>query len=98
RRLLAAVSGILMTYPVLQMIGHAYLVMKNKSLGVGGALILSLLLVLVPPQDAQIANAQMATSDVKNFRQIEQPTGIKIGVTALGIGLIGLELGWFLFK
>ncbi|MEL6326323.1 MAG: hypothetical protein AAFQ61_05395 [Cyanobacteria bacterium J06626_23] len=40
----------------------------------------------------------MATSDVKNFRQIEQPTGIKIGVTALGIGLIGLELGWFLFK
>jgi len=87
-----------MTYPVLQMIGHAYLVMKNKSLWVGGALSLSLLLALAPPKDAQMANAQMIASDVKNFRQIEQPTGVKIAVTALGVGLIGLELGWFLFK
>lgn len=32
------------------------------------------------------------------FRRIEQPLGLKFGVTLGGIGLIGLELWWFLFS
>ncbi|MEG4802342.1 hypothetical protein QUB63_20815 [Microcoleus sp. ARI1-B5] len=32
------------------------------------------------------------------FRQIEQPLSLKIGVTAGGLTLIGLELWWFLFS
>lgn len=32
------------------------------------------------------------------FRQIEQPISLKIGVTAVGLTLIGLELWWFLFS
>jgi plastocyanin domain-containing protein len=32
------------------------------------------------------------------FRNIEQPLSLKIGVTAGGLTLIGLELWWFLFS
>ncbi len=32
------------------------------------------------------------------FRRIEQPLGVKVGVTAGGIALIGLELWWFLLS
>jgi plastocyanin domain-containing protein len=32
------------------------------------------------------------------FQKIPQPLPVKIGVTAGGIGLIGLELWWFLFS
>ena len=32
------------------------------------------------------------------FRRIEQPLGLKAIVTLGGLGLIGLELWWFLFS
>ena len=32
------------------------------------------------------------------FRQIEQPLPIKLAVTAAGLGLIGLELWWFMLS
>ena len=32
------------------------------------------------------------------FRQIEQPLSLKIGVTAGGLSLIGLEIWWFLLS
>jgi plastocyanin domain-containing protein len=32
------------------------------------------------------------------FRKIEQPLGLKMGVTLGGLGLIGLELWWFMFS
>ena len=32
------------------------------------------------------------------FQRIEQPLGLKVAVTLGGIGLIGLELWWFLFS
>ena len=32
------------------------------------------------------------------FRSIEQPLGLKVGVTIGGLTLIGLELWWFLFN
>lgn len=38
------------------------------------------------------------TSETTQFRRIEQPLGFKIGVTATGLALIGLELWWFLLS
>lgn len=32
------------------------------------------------------------------FSKIEQPLGLKVGITLAGIGLIGLELWWFMFS
>ena len=42
----------------------------------------------------QPAKAQSANTD--EFRSIEQPLSLKIGVAAVGAGLVGLELWWFL--
>lgn len=47
---------------------------------------------------AQTARAQISEADTNEFRRIEQPLGLKIGVTAAGAGLIGLELWWFLLS
>ena len=44
----------------------------------------------------QPAKAQSANTD--EFRSIEQPLSLKIGVAAVGAGLVGLELWWFLAK
>jgi plastocyanin domain-containing protein len=38
------------------------------------------------------------TEQTGQFRQIEQPLGNKVAVTLGGLGLIGLELWWFLFS
>ena len=43
---------------------------------------------------------ELSTHSVQHparFQQIEQPLSHKIGVTLGGMGLIGLELWWFLF-
>jgi plastocyanin domain-containing protein len=32
------------------------------------------------------------------FERVEQPLGIKLGVTVTGLGLIGIELWWFLWS
>lgn len=47
---------------------------------------------------ASVASAQIAEPDIGEFRQIEQPLGLKVGVVAAGAGLIGLELWWFLLS
>lgn len=39
-----------------------------------------------------------ATGKTTQFRQIEQPMHLKVAVTLSGMGLIGLELWWFLLK
>jgi plastocyanin domain-containing protein len=39
-----------------------------------------------------------STEQAGQFRQIEQPLGSKVAVTVGGLGLIGLELWWFLFS
>ncbi len=44
---------------------------------------------------------EMPTSSSEHttqFRRIEQPLGLKVGVTIGGVALIGLELWWFLFS
>ncbi|MDH6056422.1 hypothetical protein [Umezakia ovalisporum] len=36
--------------------------------------------------------------EVRQFQPIEQPLALKLGVTIGGLGLITLELWWFLFS
>ncbi|MBW4510325.1 MAG: hypothetical protein KME64_27975 [Scytonematopsis contorta HA4267-MV1] len=38
------------------------------------------------------------TSQTSEFRRIEQPLWVKGAVTASGLGLIALEIWWFLFS
>ena len=47
----------------------------------------------VPASQVSVAPA----NSTAQFRPIEQPLSLKIGVTAGGLALIGLELRWFLF-
>lgn len=39
-----------------------------------------------------------SSEETTQFRRIEQPLGLKVGVTLGGIALIGLELWWFLLS
>lgn len=45
-----------------------------------------------------VAIAPSAMANAADFQRIEQPLAIKVGVTAVGLGFVGLELWWFLFK
>ena len=47
---------------------------------------------------APATHAQISEADTSEFRRIEQPLGLKVGVAAAGAGLIGLELWWFLLS
>ncbi|MGH2415071.1 MAG: cupredoxin domain-containing protein, partial [Microcystaceae cyanobacterium] len=47
---------------------------------------------------AQIPRKMPEPGQTHQFRRIEQPLGLKIGVVAGGAVLIGLELWWFLFS
>ncbi|MFN6456045.1 MAG: cupredoxin domain-containing protein [Nostoc sp. EfeVER01] len=50
---------------------------------------------------SSVATAQMpahSSEQTGQFRRIEQPLPLKVGVTLGGLGLIGLELWWFLFS
>lgn len=38
------------------------------------------------------------STSTNQFHSIEQPLGVKIGVTIGGLTLMGLELWWFLFS
>jgi plastocyanin domain-containing protein len=43
-----------------------------------------------------IAEMPVHSEQSSQFRQIEQPLGLKVGVAIAGLALIGLELWWFL--
>ncbi|MEM8612564.1 MAG: hypothetical protein AAGF93_11135 [Cyanobacteria bacterium P01_H01_bin.105] len=60
----------------------------SKSFGLGIFLSLGWMVAIAP---AAMANAA-------DFQRIEHPLAIKVGVTAVGLGCVGLELWWFLFK
>ncbi|MBV9389546.1 MAG: cupredoxin domain-containing protein [Chroococcidiopsidaceae cyanobacterium CP_BM_ER_R8_30] len=47
---------------------------------------------------AKVATPAQGSVQTNQFHSIEQPLGVKVGVTVGGIGLIGLELWWFLFS
>lgn len=53
--------------------------------------LLSVSLLFTQPAKAQ-------SVDMDEFRPIEQPLSLKLGVAAVGAGLVGLELWWFLAK
>lgn len=38
------------------------------------------------------------TDSTQGFERVEQPLAVRFGVTAVGVGLIGLELWWFLWS
>lgn len=42
------------------------------------------------------ATAHTTKTDTVEFHRIDQPTTTKVGVAAIGFGLIALELWWFL--
>lgn len=45
-----------------------------------------------------VAQAKLLEGDRAEFQKIEHPLSLKIGLTATGAGLIGLELWWFLSR
>ncbi|MEH1767865.1 MAG: hypothetical protein V7L27_06620 [Nostoc sp.] len=48
---------------------------------------------------SSVAFAEMpahSSEQTSQFQRIEQPLGLKVGVAIAGLGLIGLELWWFL--
>lgn len=58
---------------------------------------LGLVMGMASGVQASEMSVQHSTSTTQ-FRSIEQPLGLKIGVTIGGLTLIGLELWWFLFN
>ena len=58
--------------------------------------ITSLALLLGVATDIKAATPTQGSVQTNQFRRIEQPLGVKVGVTAGGIALMGLELWWFL--
>lgn len=43
-------------------------------------------------------SVQMPNSQTSEFQRIEQPIETKIAITIAGLGLMGLELWWFLLS
>ncbi len=37
-------------------------------------------------------------NSAQQFQKIEQPLGLKAGITGAGLGLIGLDLWWFIYS
>lgn len=59
---------------------------------------LSLLISVTSSIPIKAATTAEAPRQTSQFRQIEQPWGLKLGVTLGGAALIGLELWWFLLS
>ncbi|WP_413173781.1 hypothetical protein [Anabaena azotica] len=55
-----------------------------------------LLLLTSSPASAEMPNSHSQHN--KQLQIIEQPLGVKVAVTTGGLGLIGLELWWFIFS
>lgn len=74
--------------------------MLDKSLIIGSLASVGFLLGLNSGQVvAQMTHEEMqpsSTEQKNQFQRVEQPLWLKAGVTAGGLGLIGLELWWFL--
>ncbi|MBE7380464.1 MAG: cupredoxin domain-containing protein [Leptolyngbya sp. SIO1E4] len=71
--------------------------MRYQSITLSGLISLGLLLGLAIGTPAQMHDDRAAPR-TDEFRPIEQPLWIKALVTGGGLGLIGLELWWFLFS
>ncbi|MBD2112114.1 MULTISPECIES: cupredoxin domain-containing protein [Cyanophyceae] len=71
--------------------------MKLKHLTLSGFASLILTTTLASSTLAQMDHTGMAES-TGQFQRIEQPLWSRVAVTSAGLGLIGLELWWFLFS
>lgn len=60
--------------------------------------IISLFLLLGITQNAMATRPETEAEIPGKFIKIEQPLPLKIGITLGGLGLISLELWWFLFS
>ena len=74
--------------------------MFNKKSIIASLAGIGFLIAIASPKAMAQMSVEMPVSKEKNvdFRRIEQPLGLKAAVTLGGIGLIGLELWWFLFS
>ena len=74
--------------------------MFNKKNIIASLAGIGFLIAIASPKAMAQMPVEMSISKEKNleFRRIEQPLGLKAAVTLGGIGLIGLELWWFLFS
>ncbi len=72
--------------------------MLNKSQGLGRLIGLGLLLSITSRVPATAAPAVEASTQISQFRRIEQPLAVKLGVTLGSAALIGLELWWFVLS
>jgi plastocyanin domain-containing protein len=77
--------------------------MMDRTAWMGGIASLSLLLglsgALAPRPPAELQSpAHNQTHPASQFHQLEQPLWLKASVTLGGLGLIGLELWWFLLS
>lgn len=63
-------------------------------------IVIGLLLATNSPKVIAKVSLEIPISKQENvhFRRIEQPLGLKAAVALGGIGLIGLELWWFIFS
>lgn len=61
-------------------------------------LVCSLLTMGILAGSPLTARAQTSEADTGEFLRIEQPLGLRAGVAVAGVGLIGLELWWFLLS
>ncbi len=68
---------------------------KNQVLG---SIIISVGLLTGIALEATATGMNMPAQQTNQFRQVEQPFALKLGVTLGGIALIGAEVWWFLFK
>ncbi|MEO1764904.1 MAG: hypothetical protein AAFR83_23800 [Cyanobacteria bacterium J06629_18] len=73
--------------------------MFNKKNIIASLAGIGFLIAIASPAMAQMP-VEMPVSKEENvqFRRIEQPLGLKAAVSLGGIGLIALELWWFLFS
>lgn len=75
--------------------------MANKTAFIGSIASLGLLLGIACGEAATQTSHQThssTTTQTSQFQRIEQPLGNKIAVTLGGLGLIGLEIWWFLLS
>ncbi|AFZ13012.1 hypothetical protein Cri9333_2136 [Crinalium epipsammum PCC 9333] len=48
--------------------------------------------------NTSVQAVEIPINKTQQFQKIEQPLALKAGVTLVGLGLISLELWWFLFS
>jgi plastocyanin domain-containing protein len=72
-------------------------VLKQKNQNIFWVILACLVLLTSSPATAEISSSHSQHNN-SQFQIIAQPVGVKVGVIIAGLGLIGLELWWFIFS